>query len=419
MPTYPQIAADIAMAVLIGMLTGLEREHERKEGEPLFAGIRTFPLISLVGYVAGLVAKLGYGSVLAVAFAGVFLIVAAEYVLKSLAQHPGSTTEFVAILTFLAGVLIAFGYLIPAATITIVATLTLMLKQPLHLLAQRIQAEEIYAILKFAIVTVIILPLLPNRVMGPFQVFNPRFVWWIVVFISAISMVGYVAMRFLGTEQGIALTGFLGGLVSSTVATLGLSKDARASDDSLANFFALGILIASTTMFFRVLFVTLVIEPGLARSLALPIALPTLVGVGISAFLWRRKGVGAAAKVPLENPMELGRALKFGFLFAVIMIASKLAYQYFGAAGIYVASALAGLSELDAITVSVAHLAHDKVLTYSTANASILLASASNTLVKGLIAMVIGRQSLRAVILPIFAALLVSTMAAFIWVILH
>jgi len=405
------------MVVLIGLLTGLEREHERKAGDPLFAGIRTFPLIALVGYVAGLLGKLGFGAVLAVALGGVFLIVAAEYVLKSLDQHRGATTEFVAILTFLAGALVALGFLIPAATIAVVATLTLMLKQPLHLLAQKIQAEEIYAILKFAIVTVIILPLLPNRVMGPFQVFNPRFVWWIVVFISAISMVGYVLMRFLGARQGIALTGFLGGLVSSTVATLGLSKTARDCEDSFANYFALAILIASTTMFFRVLFVTFVIDAGLARSLVLPIALPTVAGVGISAFLWQRKGPGAAAKVPLENPMELGRALKFGFLFAVIMIASKLAYQYFGAAGIYLASALAGLSELDAITVSVAHLAHDKVLAYSTANGSILLAGASNTLVKGIIALVVGRHSLRAVIVPVFAAVLLSTIVAFVWVV--
>ncbi len=417
MTDYPHIAAQVAMVVLIGLLTGLEREHERKEGDPLFAGIRTFPLIALVGYVAGLLGRLGYGAVLAVALGGVFLIVAAEYVLKSLAQHQGATTEFVAILTFLAGALVALDYMIPAATIAVVATLALMLKRPLHLLAQKIQAEEMYAILKFAIITVIILPLLPNREVGPLHVFNPRFVWWMVVFVSAISMVGYVLMRFLPAQKGIALTGLFGGLASSTAATVDLAQESRDSDDSLANCFALGIVLASTVMYFRVFFEAYVVDPGLGRTLILPVAVPTLFGLGLVAFLWFRNGGKGTSKAKVENPMEMGKALKFGLFFAVILVASKLAYQYFGTAGIYLASLLAGLSQVDATTVSAARLAHDKVLAYSTANGAILLASASNTLVKGILAVVMGRPSLRKAVAWAFGAMLVSTLAAFVWVV--
>jgi len=417
MSDYPHIAAQVAMVVAIGLLTGLEREHERKEGEPLFAGIRTFPLIAMVGYVAGLLGKLGYGAVLAVALAGVFVIVAVEYVLKALAQHSGATTEFVAVLTFLAGTLVALDYMIPAATITVVATLALMLKQPLHLLAQKIQAEEIYAILKFAIITVIVLPLLPNRAVGPLEVFNPRFVWWMVVFVSAISMVGYVLIRFLPAQKGISLTGLFGGLASSTAATVGLAQESRYSDDSLANCFALGIVLASTIMYFRVFFEAYVVDPGLGRALIVPVAIPTLVGLGTVALLWFRAGGKATSQARVENPMEIGKALKFGLFFAVILVGSKLAYQYFGTAGIYLASVAAGLSQVDATTVSAARLAHNNVLAYGTANGAILLASASNTLVKGILAMVMGRPSLRRVVAWAFGAMLVSNVAVFVWVV--
>jgi len=415
MTDYPHIAAQVAMVVAIGLLTGLEREHERKEGDPLFAGIRTFPLIALAGYVAGLLGKVGFNAVLAVALAGVFLLVAVEYVLKALAQHRGMTTEFVAILTFLAGALVALEHMILAATITVVATLALMLKQPLHLLAQKIQAEEIHAILKFAIITVIVLPLLPNREVGPLHLLNPRFVWWMVVFVSAISMVGYVLIRFLPAQKGISLTGLLGGLASSTAATVGLAHESRDSDDSLSNCFALGIVIASTVMYLRVLFEAYVVDPGLGRALILPVAIPTLVGLGTAALLWFQAGAKATSQARVENPMEVEKALKFGLFFAVILVASKLAYQYFGTAGIYLASVAAGLSQVDAITVSAARLAHDRILAYSTANGAILLASASNTVVKGILAMVMGQRSLRNVIAWAFGAMLVSTLAVFAW----
>ena len=417
MSDYPHIAAQVAMVVAIGLLTGLEREHERKEGDPLFAGIRTFPLIALVGYVAGLLGKAGFGAVLAVALGGVFLLVSVEYVLKALGEHRGATTEFVAVLTFLSGALVALDYMIPAATIAVVATLALMLKQPLHLLAQKIQAEEIYAILKFTIITVIVLPLLPNRDVGPMQLLNPRFVWWMVVFVSAISMVGYVLMRFLSAQKGISLTGLFGGLASSTAATVDLAGESRASDDSLASCFALGIVVACSVMYFRVFFEAYVVDPGLGRTLILPVAIPTVVGLGTAALLWFRDSGKATSQARVENPMEIGKALKFGFFFAVILVVSKLAFRYFGTAGIYLASVAAGLSQVDATTVTAARLAQEKTLAYSTANGAILLASASNTLVKGILAIAMGRPSLRRVVGWALAAMLASNLAVFVWVV--
>lgn len=412
MPTYLEIAYNGAMALLMGLLIGLEREHSQREEEALFAGVRTFPLITLTGFLAALVAKAGFDWVLPVALAGVCAIAVAAYVMTARGPHKGATTELVAVLAFIFGALTALGYLIPAATFAVITTLVLSMKAPLHKLAEKIQKDEIFAILKFGIVTVIVLPLLPNRTFGPFEVLNPRLIWWLVVLISAVSMVGYVLMRFWGARRGVAVTGFLGGLASSTATTFGLSQKARESDRSAARYFALGIVIASTIMFFRVLFLTFVINPGLGWALALPIALPTAVGVGTSLYLWQGRGDQAEVRLQVKNPMELGRAIQFALLFGVVLFVAKASHYYFGSAGIYIASALAGLTDVDAITVSAARLAQEHVLNASTANASILLAGAMNTLVKGGIAVVAGGSALRKITAPIFLSLFVASLIA-------
>jgi len=413
MPTQLHIAEDIAMALLVGLLIGIEREHSGAEAEPHFAGIRTFTVITLLGVVAGFLARAGYPAVLAVALLGVVALAVAGYASRAQSAHKGVTTEFVAVMAFLLGALMAFDYLIPAATIGIITTLILTLKAPLHLLADRIQRDEIYAILKFAIVTVIVLPLLPDRAMGPLAVLNPRTVWWFVVLVSAISMVGYVLIRFMGERRGIALTGFLGGLASSTVLTVSLSERAKEAAGAAGRYFALGILIASTTMFFRIVALVFVIHPALGWRLVLPMAIPTVVGLAIAVVLWIKKEEHTTTQPSVENPMDLERAIKFALFLAFIMVVSKLAYQRFGSAGIYLASALDGLADVDAITVSVSRLARDGVMAAHTANASILLAAAMNTLVKGVIAAWIGGKALRGVVMPIFAALLVAALAAF------
>jgi uncharacterized membrane protein (DUF4010 family) len=415
MLTYTQIAFNGAMALLMGLLIGIEREHSQKD-IPLIAGIRTFPLITMFGFLSGLAATAGWGWMLPVGLAGVCAIAVAAYMVRSQGPHKGTTTEFMALLAFLFGALAALGYLIPAATFAVAATLLLSVKAPLHRLAESIHENEIYAILKFGVVSVIILPLLPNRAFGPLKALNPRLIWWVVVLISGLSMVGYVLMRFLGARQGIAVTGILGGIASSTAATFGLSHQARSAGESLARYFALGITIASTIMFVRVLIITVVIDAPLARALTLPIALPFIVGVGISIFLWKRKESGREAALQVKNPMELWSAIKFGLVFAVVMFVSKAGYKYFGSSGMYVTGVLAGLVDLDAFTISAAHLAQESILAPSTANASILVACATNTLVKGGIAVVLGGRPLSRVITPVFVTLAFASLIACVWV---
>jgi uncharacterized membrane protein (DUF4010 family) len=415
MLTDTQIAFNGAMVLLMGLLIGIEREHAQK-GTPLIAGIRTFPLITLFGFLCGLAAKAGWGWMLPVGLAGVCAVAVAAYRVRSQGPHKGTTTEFMILLAFVFGALAALGYLIPAATFAVVATLLLSVKAPLHRLAESIQEGELYAILKFLVVSVIILPLLPNRAFGPLQALNPRLIWWVVVLISGLSMVGYVLTKFLGARQGIAMTGILGGMTSSTAATFGLSHQARSAGESLAKYFALGITIASTIMFVRVVIITAVIDAPLARALTLLIALPFMVGVGISIYLWKRKESEQSAALQVKNPMELGSAIKFGLVFAAVMFVSKAGYHYFGSSGMYVAGVLAGLVDLDAFTISAAHMAQQSILAPNTANASILLACATNTLVKGGIAAVVGGRPLSKVIIPIFATLTLASLIVFVWV---
>jgi len=416
LPNLLQIAYNGGMVLLLGLLIGLERQHSQKADEPLFAGFRTFPVIALTGFLSALMAHAGFPWILPVAMAGVIAIAVAAYYVTAQGQHKGATTEFVAILTFIFGALAAFDYLIPAAAFAVATTLLLSMKAPLHQLAEKIQEAELYAILKFGIVSVIVLPLLPNRAFGPFNVVNPRVVWWMVVLISAVSMLGYVLMRFMGARHGIAVTGFLGGLASSTAVTAGLSQKAREADSTVARYFALGIIIASTIMYFRVLFLAAVIAPGLSRELALPIVVPGILGAALSLVLWRKKEGEAEARLDVKNPMELGQAIKFAVLFAGVLFAARAAHHYFGSAGVYVASGLAGLTDVDAITVSMARLAHDNVMAPSTAGASILLACATNTIVKAGIAYMTGGPSLRKLITPLFGTLFAFTIAACLFV---
>jgi len=402
------------MALLMGLLIGIEREHYEKDGL-LFAGVRTFPLITLFGFLCGLAAGAGWRWMLPVGLASVSALAVAAYRIKAQGPHKGATTEFMALLAFVFGALAAVGYLIPAATFAVAATLLLSFRGPLHRLAESIQDDEIYAILKFGVVSVIILPLLPNRVMGPLNVLNPRLIWWVVVLISGLSMVGYALMRFLGARQGIAVTGILGGLTSSTAATFGFSNQARRVGDALAKYFALGITIASTIMFVRVYIIAAVIDGSLARALTLPIALPLVAGAGFSLYLWSRKESTQDAALEVKNPMELWSAVKFGLVFAAVMFVSKVGYQYFGSSGMFVAGGLAGLVDVDAFTISAARLAHEHTLAASTANAAILVASATNTLVKGGIAVAIGGRPLRKVIIPIFSTLVLASVIACVW----
>jgi len=399
-------------ALALGLLVGLEREYSYADESQarLFGGARTFPLIALTGCTAALVASEITPWFFPVAFAAVTGLVLAAYTATAAKGDIGLTTEITSLVVFLCGALVYWDYILLAAAVTVTTTALLSLKTALHNLTKRISQQDIYATLKFAIITVIILPILPNRTYGPLDVLNPQQIWLMVVFISGISFFGYVLIKLVGPRQGIGLTGLLGGLVSSTAVTLSFSQ--RSQEEShLARPFTLAITIASTTMFIRVLFEASVLNPALARRLVIPMLAAAGVGLAACVYLWFAEHTNEKGEVAVSNPFELGPAIKFGLLFAVILFISKAAQVYLGNAGVYLSSIVAGLTDVDAITLSMSRLAGEATIPQVTAARAIVLAAMSNTAVKAGIAATMGASSLRRYVLPIFALILITGVA--------
>ena len=414
--------ADLALrygiALLIGVLIGVEREYARlKEEVKSFAGVRTFPLIALLGCSAALLTELGGEWTFGILAALLGLLIAISFAFDAREGRVGLTSEAAAIVVFVCGALCYWDYMELAAILSVVTFGFLTLKPQLHSLAQRISSEDLYATLKFAIISLIILPVLPNQTYGPppFDAFNPYKTWLMVVFISGISFLGYVLIKIVGSRRGIGLTGLLGGLVSSTAVTLSFSE--RSQDHpSLARPFALAITLAWTVMFGRVVVEVAVLNQELLSALWLPLGVAMLAGLAFCAVYYFAQRTGESSDVQIANPFELGPAIKFGILYAVILVVAKAAQFYFQDAGLYAAAAVAGLADVDAITLSMAELAGaEGGVAVTTAARAVILAVLSNTIVKGGIALTVGARSLRLALLPPFVIMLIAAgLAAFL-----
>jgi len=397
-----ELTLRFATALGLGLLLGLERERERPEGQERFAGARTFALVALLGAVAlHLQTSLGLPGLLWVAFAAVAGLTVASYVLTSRQGDVGATTEMGVLLTFLLGVLCATGQLALATALAVVTLLLFSIKGWSRRLAGRIEPADVEATLKFAIITAIVLPLLPDQPLGgaPLDALNPWKVWLMVVLISGLNFAAYVLAKTVGEEQGLGLAALLGGLVSSTAVTLGFSQRSR-REPELAAPLALGILLAWTTMFFRLLLAVAVVNLALAARLLPAMGLLGLLSLLACAWLWRRRGAGGRTSVrPGSNPFELGQAVKFGLLFGVVSLVARAAQSAFGTSGLYAAGFLAGLTDVDAISLSMADLARSDPASSVVAARTVLLAALSNTLVKCGLAVGLGAPALRRTLL--------------------
>ncbi len=415
--TEAEILYRFATAVGLGFLIGLQREHAH-ENEPnamLFGGVRTFPLLALLGCAAAFLGtEAGSPPLLILMLALAGGLVLAVYAISVWRGHAGMTTEVAALLTLVVGVLAAYGFLGVAVGLGITTMAFLSLKMELHRLAGKITREDVIATLKFGVITAIILPVLPNRTYGPtpFDVLSPYKVWLMVVLISGIGFLGYLAIKVVGARRGIGLTGFLGGLVSSTAVTLSFSQRSR-EQAALAQPFAVAVIVAWTTMFARVLVEVAVVNRALLAEVWLPMVAAGVGGL-VSAFvLYLRQPAKEEETMDFSNPFELGPALKFGFLYAVILVVSRAAQMWFGDGGVYVSSVLAGLTDVDAITLSMAELAQpgggvEPVV----AARAVTLAAMSNTVVKGGIVLSTAGAELKRAMLPGFLLILTAGLAA-------
>jgi len=405
-----------AVALGIGMVIGFERERRRQTGAEMFAGVRTFAILALVGATSALIAdQTGTPWPLVAAVVAVAGLLVSAYSLQSRSDNDaGLTTEVAALLTTLIGALCVYEYVTLAAAIGVATLVLLSMKPQLHRVAERITWSDLEATIKFAVVSLIILPILPDRSFfpPPFDVLNPAKIWWMVVLISALNFAAYVLMKLVDAGRGIGLTGVLGGLASSTAVTLTFSGRSK-RDAGLGLIYAFAILIAWSIMFPRVLVIAAAISRPLLEFLWLPLLSAAMVGLLYAFFLYRRGARDEKQQdgVTVENPFELGTALKFGVLYAVVLVVARTAQLYFGNTGVYVSAIASGLADLDAITLSMATLNRQGELDADVASQAIVLASLSNTVVKAAIVGMTGAAVLRKSLLPAVPLMMAAAIA--------
>ena len=408
---------NFAIAILIGVLIGIERE-KRRDTEVTIGGIRTFVLLAIMGAVGGYLSDQfeRIWPLLAVVALGGVTVVAGFLMDADERKGPiGLVTELAAIVvTMLAG-LATLGQPALAVCLGIVVAALLAYKQPLHGLIDKIGWDDLFAGLRLLIASFIILPLLPDYTVDPWGALNPRKLWLLVVMISGLSMIGYVATRWLGPGRGTVITGLTGGLVSSTAATLAFSRQSKESDDAqAAQMLATGTLLAWAVMFFRVMVISFAVYPALLRELAVPMTamgLACLAGAGV--LLWRRRSDAGRSKpgeIAVSTPFTLTQATKFGLLFAVILLVVKIVGDLDLPGGLYVVAALAGLTDVDAISLSMAQHARGGATLVATI--AIVIAALANTAVKAGMAASIGSAGYRRLILAATALIAAAGAAA-------
>jgi uncharacterized membrane protein (DUF4010 family) len=410
--------SDLAIALALGLLIGSERGWQyrsQKNGEGI-AGIRTFSLLALQGGIIATACRglpaLHAWIICSVVFVPTALLVASTYRESVRTRNDaGMTTELAALMTYWLGALPAFGLALPAAATAVVVALVLHIKDTLHHWLQVLHESELVGTLQFLLASIVLLPLLPNVGFGPWKAFNPYQLWWMVVLISGLSLVGYFAIRIVGPRKGVLATSVAGGLVSSTAVTLNLSR--LHTSVRHTGVIAAGILLSCAIMFARILVVTAVINPHLLYLLLWPMlaGFLSLIIAAIISYRDRRDG-HTSEPPPIRNPFELVPALQFALLLAAVMIGAEALQAWFGNVGLYLLSVLTGLADVDAIVLSLASKggpasADTVVIT------AIALAAATNTLMKSLYCWfiagpVLGKVIMRASLVAITTLLVCS-----------
>ena len=387
--TSPQALLAFLVAGALGFVVGLERQFS-PHGREGYAGARTFALYGMWGAAAGLIGdRYGGVAVAAALLAAAALIIASYLAFMKVSGDLGTTSEAAALMVVAIGLLSWEAMWVAAIGATVAVTALLRAKDALHAVAHRFSDEDVKTFLQFAVVTAVVLPLVPDQAFGRFEGFNPREVWLMVVFVSALGLAGYVALRLFGS-RGLVLTGLLGGLVSSTAVTMSFSRMARA-DRQPAGALAAGVLAACGLMFARVLIEAVVLAPALAASLA-PWLLGAFVVVEAAALIWWRRSSGSSpqtGELVIRNPLTLTVALAFGAVYAVVAFASRAAIELVDESSLSIVGAVSGLNDVDAITLSMGNLVNAG-LPVEHATAAVLAAVTVNTLVKAVLAMAIG-----------------------------
>ncbi|MDN7126222.1 MgtC/SapB family protein [Pseudidiomarina sp. 1APR75-33.1] len=395
---------ELAYALAVGLIIGLERgwsQRGRAEGQR-FAGLRTFAVASLFGGVVTLLSQHLAAPpaylIWLISFGCFSLLVIVAHLLEVRRDDDvGITTPTTLLLTFCLGAMCLVGQVEIAVPVAIVVALLLGLKPVLHGWVEALQQHELLAILQMLVISVVVLPLLPNTGYGPGDVINPYLIGWMVVLITGISFVGYFSIKLLGQARGLLVTGLFGGIASSTAVTLSMAHLGRQQSRS-HGFLVAVILLAAGTMFPRMLIEVAIVNRELLPRVAAPLLSMTLVPlIGVLWLFWRGGRNGHHPRVKLKNPFDIITAVKFAGLLVIVLLLAHYAHQYFAASGVYAVAAVSGLTDVDAITLSMAKMAGasgNYSLELDVAARAIIIAASVNTLVKAALVVMLGHRSM-------------------------
>ncbi|MBS1139714.1 MAG: MgtC/SapB transporter [Proteobacteria bacterium] len=397
----PELAAPVeafSTALGIGLLIGMERER-RPEAS---AGLRTFALVAMLGCLFALLGDKTGGPWLLVA--GLLVIsgsmIASNFSAQQEEQYRGFTSEAAIIVTYALGAAVWFGYSTLAVMLAITTTVLLYFKAELRQFSERTTPKDINSILQFAVLSLVILPILPSEDFGPYNAINPRQVWYMVVLISGLALAGYLALRIVGARHGAALLGIFGGLASSTATTMMFSRHAR-DHVNLVQMSAIVILIANVMVMIRLWLVAGVVAPGLAAPIAIVFACGIVPGIAMSLYSW--KVLSAAGELPMpevKNPTELRTALSFGLLYAVVLLASAWLQDIAGSSGLYIVALVSGLTDADASVLSTLRMFNLEKVASGDAVIAVTLALMANLIFKISLVISIGGAKLARHALP-------------------
>jgi len=394
------IFEQLGISLVLGLLVGLQRQHRQS----LIAGLRTFPLITVLGTLAALFDQqfTSGGWMTPAGFLGLTVVVAVSMIYEMRRENtdPGITTEAAILLMYLVGAYVVFGDRIIAIAVGAGVAALLQFKGELHGIAARLGDDDLRAIMTFALISCIVLPILPNRtydLVPPLDVLNPFEIWMMVVVMVGISLGGYLAYKFLGTRRGILLGGLLGGAISSTATTLTYARRSQEGPE-ISRLATVVIVIASTVVYVRVILEICVVAPGHWQALVPPIACMMLASAVTAAIVWLRLPRSIEEMPAQHNPTELRSALVFAGLYAGVLLALAAAKTYLGGHGLYAVAVLSGLTDMDAITLSTSRLVgiepeHGGIAT-SQAWRLIVLATIANLSFKWAMCLAIGQRSL-------------------------
>lgn len=416
--TFRDAVLSIAVALAAGALIGSERQQSqvgRRVGD--FGGVRTFPLLAVLGAVGALLHPV-LGPWFVITLLGAVVVVLGISQARTRGDDLGVSSEVAAIVTFALGALAGsvelmaneLRYLLVLGVAATTMAL-LALKRPLHGFIAKVSNDDVYATVKFVLLSLVVIPLLPDRAYGPLDVLNPRKIGLMTALVAGVSFAGYVVARIVGSRRGLLLTGIVGGLVSSTALTLALSSRAK-KEPALAPLCTLGIVAACSTMFARILFIVAILHWPLLETLALPVGSMAAAGYAYVAVAYRSgRDTGSIEEVSYRNPFELSEAVKFGLLYGLILFVAKAAEQYVGPRGIYASAFLAGLTDVDATTISLTEL-HRSGTNATVAAPGILIAAFTNTFIKAGIATFVGGRPLGSRVLRVLAGVLLAGLLA-------